>query len=56
MLSNTFVTLLVAGLVPIAISQTIDPSSVDQATRGKDTFLSCCRGNTLIMDHREVVY
>lgn len=33
--SNTFIALLVAGLVPLALSQTIDPSSVDQATKGR---------------------
>lgn len=52
--SNTFVALLVAGIVPVAISQAIDPSTVDQATRGKDRTLNCCLAST-DHDHRQVV-
>jgi hypothetical protein len=32
---TTFVTLLVAGLVPFAVTQTIDPSTVDETIKGK---------------------
>jgi hypothetical protein len=41
---NTFVALFIAGLVPLAASQTIDPSTVDQSTKGEDTTLKEHRG------------
>lgn len=34
-LSNTLVAFFVAGLVPLTFAQSIDPNSVDEATKGE---------------------
>ena len=32
---STFVAVLLAGLVPFVVPQTVDPNSVDDSTKGK---------------------